>query len=76
MDQKVITVLTLFYIDSATISQYHGRWDTWLIAKGHMDEYFYMMMKNDMQVANILREAWVNAKNINASPLGKVMRED
>lgn len=41
-----------------------------------MNEYFYLMMKTDLQLANILREAFNNAELITTSPLAKALSED
>lgn len=55
---------------------YHGRWDTWLITKGLMDEYFYLMMKSDQSVSKLLETAKNNAAKIENSPLKKVLIEN
>lgn len=75
-DSHVIGTLIQFYLDKNHIRLYHGRWDTWLIVHNHMDEYFYMMMKTDFQVANILKQARDRAIEIKESPLGKALEED
>jgi hypothetical protein len=54
---------------------YHGRWDTWLISKNKMDEYFYLMTKNDSAVKYIIAQAKRNAELIKNAPLTKALDE-
>lgn len=75
-DSHLINTLINFYLDKNHINVYHGRWDTWLITKNLMQEYLYLMMKTDLQLANILRQAYTQAGEIKNSPLGKAMNED
>lgn len=41
-----------------------------------MDEYFYMIMKSDEDVANIINKAKAQATEIRNSPLHKALEED
>jgi hypothetical protein len=75
-DDHISNVLIPFYLDSKRMSVYHGRWDTWLITQNLMDEYFYMMMKTDHQVATILNRAHQKARELESSPLAKALKED
>lgn len=55
---------------------YHGRWDTWLISNNQMSEYFYLMLKTDLQLERLLSQARTQANLIKTSPLAGVMKED
>lgn len=72
----VINVLIQFFLDKDAMRVYHMRWDTWLITKSYMSEYFYLMMKTDFQIANILREAREKSLEIKSSPLAKALSEE
>jgi hypothetical protein len=75
-DSHVISVLMQFYVDNQSVMNYNGRWDTWLIAKNLMDEYFYMMLKSDMHVNHLLNLAKTGATQIYSSPLKNALKEE
>lgn len=74
-DSHVISILTLYYLDKSNNRLYHGRWDTWLISKNYMDEYFYLMLKTDNQLRRLLDKAMEEAQILEISPLHKAMKE-
>lgn len=75
-DAHIVNILMQFYLDKDFMKVYHGRWDTWLVTKNYMDEYLYLMMKTDSQLANILKQAQTKANEIKDTPLAKALRED
>lgn len=74
-DQHVVNTLTHFYLDPNKKLLYSDRWDTWLIAKDYMNEYFYLMLKPDIQLNIILTRAYNQAKVLQSSPLAKALEE-
>lgn len=75
-DNHVISVLTSFYLDINCNKVYHGRWDVWLLGKQYTDEYFYLLMKSDEQIAVMTDKAQKEAEKIKKSKLSQAMDEN
>lgn len=74
-NDKIINILTQFYLDKDWMKIYHGRWDTWLVFNQHMNEYFILMMKTDDQIKVMTDYAKREAEKIAKSPLTKALIE-
>lgn len=72
-NEKLLQLLTSFYLDPTHETVYANRYDVWLIQSKNWDAYHMLILKSEDELKRVLAQARDKARDISTSPLNKAL---
>lgn len=72
-EQRVVQLLTDYYLDIKGKHGYYIKWSVWLTWKGYIQEVIWLSYKSDDYIRHVLYRAEFAAESIRNSKLWKVL---